>query len=354
MKIYPRSEWGARYGNGSAGATKRSEVIAHTTVTPLMSVESSFAAEASVMRGMERFHAVDRGFNGIGYSFCIADSGRVFEGRGWGRNGAHTQSGGNTKGYGIAFIGDGTKRAPSAKAWASFRWLIGIGIEQGYITKGYRLTGHRDWWNKACPGDFIWNMMQAEAGNVTGAVEQPSDWLLGLGSDSVAVGVWQQQLNDVHGAGLQRDNDFGPRTEAATRSFELVNELPVNGYVSQADIDKMTAYYTSPPRPEPPVDDEDVEPSPPQQLRDYAVAVRYSRNPADERIGRALAAAMHLHAAAYTDKSSAQNVFLVGGQAVAEADRSKYDAVVELAGATRNETLNAVVEVIRVYLLQLS
>ena len=48
----------------------------------------------------------------IGYSFLIGGDGRVYEGRGWERVGAHT-GGYNSRGYGVSFIGTFTSAYPS-------------------------------------------------------------------------------------------------------------------------------------------------------------------------------------------------------------------------------------------------
>lgn len=339
---------------------RRPHVIVHTTVTPILSPQASFAQEAAQVRGMERYHAVNRNFNGIAYSFLIADSGRIYEGRGWGQNGAHTQSGRNTDGHGIAFIGDGTKRAPTRKAWESLVWLLQQGIAEGKVAKGYRLSGHRDWWRKACPGDLIYNVMHAEAANVGAMPARPGDWITGPGDRGDVARTWQQQLVDGFGEKLDVDGDFGPLTEAATRRFETAYGLAVDGYVSTADSAQMTELYNNPPQPHTDGDaaEDDEVPAEPQgpevvEPRDYRVAVRYSRNNPDERIARALGAALHLHTAPLDDPSTVGKVYLVGGEAERDYDRKRADEVVELGGADRQATLNEVVQIISEYIKEL-
>lgn len=358
-RVIPRSEWGARYGRGTAGKVKRDQVIIHTTVTALMSETASQASEAAVMRNMEHFHVSSRKFNGIAYSFCISDSGRIYEARGWTRDGAHTQGGGNTSGYGIAFIGDGTKRPPTRQAWEALVWLIATGIDQGFIARPYRLSGHRDWWRKACPGDMIYSIMNAKAGNVSSIPSRPSDWIFGPGDTKHdGVRVWQQQLVDGFGAQLKVDGDFGPITEAITKDFERTQAIAVNGYVSAVDTRAMEALYASLAKGG--GDGSDEQETPPENVsplpvlgRHYQTAVRYSANPVDERIARAIGAALNLHVARLDDSSTAEVVYLVGGQAVKNYDRKRAERVVEISGRNRTETLNEAVEVIRSYLAEL-
>jgi peptidoglycan hydrolase-like protein with peptidoglycan-binding domain len=360
MRIISRAEWGARYGDGSRGQQKREHVIIHTTVTPILSPQASFEQEAAQVRGMERFHVVNRGFNGIAYSFLIADSGRIYEGRGWGQNGAHTQSGRNSDGHGIAFIGDGTKKPPTRQAWESLVWLLQEGIKRGSITSPYRLSGHRDWWRKACPGDLIYSVMHAEAANVGNRPARPSDYVVGLGDKNDLVRVWQQQLIDGFGEKLDVDGIFGPITEAATKRFEEAYGLPVDGYASTADTARMEELYKNPPQPHTddtakPDDEPAAEPTGPEVVepRDYKFAVRYGKNSVDERIARALAAAMHLHVAPFDDASTAEVAYLVGGQAAREYDRARAGRVVEFAGETRKETLQKVAAAIEQYIMKL-
>lgn len=57
------------------------------------------------MRSMQRFHQNERGWDDIGYSFAIGGDGKVYEGRGFDRVGAHAPSY-NDKSIGIVLIGN--------------------------------------------------------------------------------------------------------------------------------------------------------------------------------------------------------------------------------------------------------
>ena len=58
----------------------------------------------------------------IGYSFVIGGDGRIYEGRGWGRVGAHTK-GQNSVSYGIGFIGNFMTSNPSAAMITAYERL---------------------------------------------------------------------------------------------------------------------------------------------------------------------------------------------------------------------------------------
>ena len=55
------------------------------------------------------------GWSDIGYSFLVGGDGNVYEGRGWGREGAHT-FGYNSVSYAASFMGDYTSTLPPTSA----------------------------------------------------------------------------------------------------------------------------------------------------------------------------------------------------------------------------------------------
>lgn len=157
-RIIPRAKWGARHGRGSdvSGNLPWGEVVAHTEAVT-RSPTSSPETEAQWVRNVERYHAVDRGWTGIGYSFLIGPSGAIFEGRGWGRSGAHTESR-NSTAAGVCFLGHGDNQPATEAQWSSFRWLIGEGIRLGHLRREPLITGHRQYSRKgkSCPGNLIY------------------------------------------------------------------------------------------------------------------------------------------------------------------------------------------------------
>ena len=65
----------------------------------------------------------------IGYSFLIGGDGVVYEGRGWGKEGAHTKCY-NRNAIGISFIGNFQDNNPSAAMIKAAQDLIKCGISQ--------------------------------------------------------------------------------------------------------------------------------------------------------------------------------------------------------------------------------
>ncbi|RWS18622.1 peptidoglycan recognition protein-like protein [Leptotrombidium deliense] len=95
----------------------------------------------------------------IGYSFLIGGDGKVYEGRGWGVEGAHTL-GYNRNGIGISFIGDFTNVTPSNNMLNAAKALIACGVKSGKIKSTYQLHGHRDAGSTACPGNKLYAIIK--------------------------------------------------------------------------------------------------------------------------------------------------------------------------------------------------
>lgn len=156
--IITRAGWGATYdGYLSNGLYKGpwGECVIHTAGAIYRG--STLASDIAQVRGQERFHVETRGWRGIAYSFLISPAGRIFEGRGWLRYGAHTETR-NGSAHGIQFMGHGDIDKATEAQWSSARWLITEGIRLRTITASPKISGHRNYSQKgkSCPGDLIY------------------------------------------------------------------------------------------------------------------------------------------------------------------------------------------------------
>jgi len=129
------------------------EWLAHHTIVPDLSARATLEDEARAMLNVHRYHERQK-YGGFSYQWAIFDSGRIWEGRGWGRTGAHTK-GRNSKSIGFVFFINGDKRSPSAKAWKAAQWLIAVGEVSGNVARGASLGGHRRYAKKSCPGAVV-------------------------------------------------------------------------------------------------------------------------------------------------------------------------------------------------------
>jgi peptidoglycan recognition protein len=158
--VIARSEWGAAHGTGSPIVGSVGLVVIHHFATPDVPITATAATEIAAMRSVERHHATVNKWAGIGYNFVVFRSGRAYEGRGWGRAGAHT-AGHNSRSVGIACGWDGSKHPPSPMAATAIRGIIAQGLQAGRIRMPYEVAGHRDYAQTSCPGAHIYPLLDS-------------------------------------------------------------------------------------------------------------------------------------------------------------------------------------------------
>nr|XP_023691976.1 N-acetylmuramoyl-L-alanine amidase-like [Paramormyrops kingsleyae] len=159
--IIPRCQWGAEPYRGTPTqlSPPLSYMYVHHTYEPGQPC-LSFDQCAADMRSMQRFHQDGNGWDDIGYSFVAGSDGNIYEGRGWAWQGAHTL-GHNSKGYGVAIIGDFTSCLPSPRTLELVRErLPACAVGSGHLSPGYIVHGHRQLVNTSCPGDTLYREIQ--------------------------------------------------------------------------------------------------------------------------------------------------------------------------------------------------
>jgi hypothetical protein len=149
FRVIPRSEWGANPPRARDGLSSTANgIFIHHTVGATPTTE---AAEKAEMRATQAFHmGPSRGWNDIAYSFLIAPSGRIYEGRGKGVAGAHTE-GYNSSSYAICFMGRYDTAKPTDAAVAAARWLRRDYLKLG----GAPLRPHSAVNQTDCPGQHL-------------------------------------------------------------------------------------------------------------------------------------------------------------------------------------------------------
>ncbi|KAI5758923.1 PGLYRP2 [Gulo gulo luscus] len=159
--IHPRCRWGAAPYRGSPRPLQLPLrfLYVHHTYVPAPPC-TNFAHCAADMRSMQRFHQDTRGWDDIGYSFVIGSDGYVYEGRGWHWVGAHTL-GHNTRGFGVAFVGNYTAELPAKAALHTVQDLLpGCAVRAGLLRPDYALLGHRQLVRTDCPGDALFSLLR--------------------------------------------------------------------------------------------------------------------------------------------------------------------------------------------------
>jgi peptidoglycan recognition protein len=172
--IIPRSSWGSQHGSGSTRMnTPVPLVVIHHTLKPALAAGTSYRETAAAIAGIEHYHVATNGWSAIGYNFLFDQDGRIWEGRGWGRVGAHAGDAHvNRASLGLAFLIDGNVELPSEEAWRSATMLIRFGILADEIAEEYQVTGHRDHAQRECPGAKLYAELGRLA-NLRGHTEVP-------------------------------------------------------------------------------------------------------------------------------------------------------------------------------------
>ena len=79
------------------------------------------------MRSIGMFRRL--GWADIGYNWLVGEDGRVYEGRGWQRQGAHT-AGYNSVAHAVSVMGNFMSSKPNNAALTAVRNILACGVEQ--------------------------------------------------------------------------------------------------------------------------------------------------------------------------------------------------------------------------------
>ncbi|MCQ9706592.1 peptidoglycan-binding protein [Streptomyces sp. BSP1] len=154
VNIIKRAEWGAKAWNGDpdhVAPSRRTEFFVHYDGGHRVTATGN-----AVPQAIDRQHRA-QGWAGIGYNFVVDQDGRVFEGRGWDRQGAHCP-GHNISGLGVQ-IAVGGDQQPTEAALAACRALYDEACRRAGRTLAKR--GHRDGIATLCPGDTLYAWVKA-------------------------------------------------------------------------------------------------------------------------------------------------------------------------------------------------
>ncbi|XP_022213813.2 peptidoglycan-recognition protein LC isoform X6 [Drosophila obscura] len=108
---------------------------------------------------VQDFHMDSWGWDHVGYNFLVGGDGRVYEGRGWDRVGAHTK-GYNRGSIGISFIGTFTAIRPAQRQLKACQLLIDKGVQLKMLAPDFRLYGHRQLSATESPGEELYKIIQ--------------------------------------------------------------------------------------------------------------------------------------------------------------------------------------------------
>ena len=288
--VFSRAAWGAdeslRKGVPSYGRVQVGFV--HHTDSPNTYAPSEVPA---MIRGIYAYHIQSQGWDDIGYNFIVDRFGRTWEGRYGGMDraviGAQTMNY-NSVSMGVSALGNfETATVPSAVTNAFkriFAWkfsLSGIPATGGVVVNGKlfpRVAGHRDGFQTACPGRYMYAKlpeMRSGAAALMGApapapapipapapapipAPEPAPrpapaptpgsaavtrytaykpWVLWKGNRGPAVAFLQRSLR------ISPDGAYGTGTQAAVMAFQRATRLPASGIVSLRTWNRLEIRY---------------------------------------------------------------------------------------------------------------
>lgn len=230
LTYWTREEWGAAHGQGPNRSPSQDVdlVVVHHSWRPALDCGQERGQERTLVRGIERFHATERGWGRIGYHFVGFQSGNVYEGVGWRRIGAHT-AGQNSRSLGWCFVLNGDTTDPTPAAVESFRAFLAAAPKMENLD-GFEVRGHRDFSAKSCPGD------QVQRAVVQAMKRETPTLRRGMRGPDV---IRLQRLLHTAEPSIRPDGIFGSRTEAAVRGFQVAHGLDADGIVGARTWGKL-------------------------------------------------------------------------------------------------------------------
>ncbi|XP_060516218.1 peptidoglycan recognition protein 3-like [Cylas formicarius] len=157
-KIVSRSEWKAKAPTEIIPLTidPPPYVVVHHSATQNC---TNLTSCLKMVKGIQDFHMDTNEWDDIGYQFLIGTEGTIFEGRGWGRKGAHVPKF-NARSIGVCLIGNFQIMPPVQIQLDSLKALTDCGVQNGKIAENYTIIGHRQGSATLCPGDYLYEIVQ--------------------------------------------------------------------------------------------------------------------------------------------------------------------------------------------------
>ncbi|MEI7031236.1 N-acetylmuramoyl-L-alanine amidase [Streptomyces pratensis] len=229
LQIVSRSSWGARPPRETVvvPASERTGFVVHYSAGP----------PSQTVRQIQNYHMDSNGWADIGYNFLVDTGGRIYEGRGWGNEGAHT-SGYNRSHVAVCFIGrDGDATEAARVAVRSLYEKAG-----SVLGRTLDSTYHSALGSTSCPGNDLRSWVRA--GMPVDGWEDIEDGDGGTGSGR-SVASQQRAVNALgYQPPLDVDGVNGPKTEAGVKWLQTTVGVTADG-VWGPDTEAAYLAYTS-------------------------------------------------------------------------------------------------------------
>lgn len=251
--IISRAQWGAQHRAGFGARPVGSlDKWLHHSVTSAPGETASLEQDIASVRNLENI-GQSRFGGGISYTFIIARSGRIFEGHGVSRVGAHT-SGRNTTSAGICLVGNYEVQDMTPAQVNAIAWLLQHGVAQGWWRLATLTGGHRNVKSTACPGAKAYAQIPhinsvATGGAPTAPTPGPATPAPSTGQRTLFYGARGADVATMQRAvGVSADGIFGPATLRAVKAFQARHGLSADGIVG---VDTWARINSAAPAPAP-------------------------------------------------------------------------------------------------------
>ncbi|VEN36681.1 unnamed protein product [Callosobruchus maculatus] len=156
--IISRKEWGAVPPKSVKPLEQNPPlyIVVHHSASPICTSED--ACKRSI-RGVQRYHMENRGWEDIGYNFMIGGDGNIYEGRGWGVHGAHDPRH-NANSLGVCLFGNFEETEPLDVQLEALKKFISCAASTNKVKVDYRLIGHKQSKPTLCPGKNLFKIIK--------------------------------------------------------------------------------------------------------------------------------------------------------------------------------------------------
>lgn len=225
--VIPRKDWGARYREGfGSRPLPVTEFWLHHSVTIAPDLVPPFTDDDRAIRtlediGQQRFNG------GISYTFPVTPVGRIYEGLGIDRLGAHTK-GHNTVGAAFVLVGDYSKNPPTPEQEHAIALRMVEEHRAGNATRHTLNGGHRQVYPTSCPGDAAFARIpaiNALAERLWADPDYQEDPMAGINIDDLVTRIRRAVLFDNVIQVIDRDApaDAKPRFMSAATALRVAH-----------------------------------------------------------------------------------------------------------------------------------
>lgn len=159
--LVTRKAWGARKPTQTTKLTASAvkHLVIHYSASDA-DEQADHANCAGRVRGIQNYHMDGHGWNDIAYNWLVCKHGYIFRGRGWGVRSAAT---GPANGYTVAccFLGDDTANRDDVTSSGREAILEVRRFVVAHAPNYQDVKGHRDFMQTTCPGDQLYQWLQA-------------------------------------------------------------------------------------------------------------------------------------------------------------------------------------------------